>query len=49
MLGMPSNSAIKAESQKKCACKKYDFRKNLFTNWIQACDLLNASQLLYTH
>ena len=27
--------------------KVLSFEKNLFTSWIQACNLLNASQLLY--
>ena len=47
MLGMPSNSAIKAKFQKR-ASKSIDFwKKNLFTSWIQIRDLLDASQLHY--
>ena len=47
VLGMPSNSAIKARLLKH-VCKKYCFsRKKVFTSWIQTRDLLNTSQLLY--
>ena len=46
---VPSNSAIKAKFKKNLYAKSIDFqkkKKNLFTSWIQACNL-NASQLLY--
>ena len=45
---MPGNSNIKAEFKENVYAKSNDFRKkNLFTSWIRAHDLLNASQLLY--
>jgi len=46
MLGMPSNSAIKAGLY----AKNIDFRKKkctVYTSWIRTCNFLNVSQLFY--